>query len=212
MAERRTALPAFADAAVRPGEDEAGRGGDLWCLDTINPTGWTAAAAYLRHTAADAVCIQEHWRCAGLQCTEAVASARSAKWSLSLGPSLATEAGAASAGVGVAARTHFGLGLPGSAPLQPVHVSRVHAARFPGVVRGGVLVISAYFWTAQSIASAQNRAMAEALMELIDSFDGPWVIGGDWQVPPKPCPPPVSLRAWVASWLHPRHPRAASER
>ena len=22
-------------------------------------------------------------------------------------------------------------------------------------------------------------------MELIDSFDGPWIIGGDWQVPPE---------------------------
>ena len=49
---------------------------------------------------------------------------------------------------------------------------------------GGIFVISAYFWTAQDITSAGNRAIVEFIAELIDALHGTWVIAADWQREP----------------------------
>ena len=184
MVERQAGLASFADASRRPEDDLPSGGLDLWCIDTVNPTGWRATLGYLQHTAADAVCIQEHRRCSDEQCAEAAAAARAARWSLSVGRAVTTDAGGASAGVAIAARSHFGLGLPVVAPTCADLTSRLRVARCPGVVRGGIHVVPAYFWTPQPLTSCRNRALADALMVLLDAVDGPWVVAADWQVPP----------------------------
>jgi hypothetical protein len=62
--------------------------------------------------------------------------------------------------------------------------SRVVVAAFPGVVKGGIFVISVYLWTAQDITSVGNRAILEYLAEVLDALSGPWVIAADWQHEP----------------------------
>ena len=150
----------------------------------LNGSGWTRAKDYLATACADAACFQEHWLAAEEARRDAEVAARRAGWALMAPLAKRTAAGGASAGVAIAARSHFGLSHVDHAPTNPSLTSRVAVAWFPGVVRGGVFVISAYFWTAQDITSVSNRAIIEFIAELIDALQGPWVIAADWQREP----------------------------
>ena len=41
-----------------------------------------------------------------------------------------------------------------------------------------------YLWTGSEPAGPHNRALLEAVLQFIDSIDGPWIICGDWQFSP----------------------------
>ena len=176
-------LLAYAMAKVRPEADCAGKGADLWIVDSANSTGWRRGLGFLRASCADAVCLQEHMQNKEDACDEASAKARGAGWSLSLGRAVQTPAGGASAGAAVGGRSHFGLGRPRVRPNSDEAVSRIHVAWFSGVVRGGIHLISVYLWTGEPPSGKRNREVLELPAQVIDALDGPWVVAGDWQIP-----------------------------
>ena len=165
MDDRRAALPHYACAGVRPEHDSRSKGADLWVLDSVNSTGWKRGLQFLECSSADAACLQEHWQSKTQACDEASAAARASGWSLSLGQAVVTTAGGASAGVAIGGRSHFGLGRPNIRLRCPASASRVRTAWFPGVVRGGVHIISVYLWTGEALCSAASRNLG--------SNDGP---------------------------------------
>jgi hypothetical protein len=135
-------------------------------------------------SAADATMFQELKRTTKLSCIEAELKARQCGWSLTVAPGVTTAAGGRSAGVGIAARTTYGLGRPKVAPVDAQHSSRAHCAWFPGLLKGGVHLITVYLWTGEKPTSARNRALLEIVARMIDALDGPWILGGDMQCSP----------------------------
>ena len=176
---RREILPSVGAAGVRPEAEEPGASADLWCFDSVNTTGWGGASHFLRITSADAVSLQEIWKATSQDCIEAEQLARKDKWSLGAGPSVVTAAGGISAGVAVAARSHFGLAEWCAQLRGPDLSSRLRAAWFPGVARGGVHLITAYLWTSEPPTSMRKRAWLEALAQLLDALSGPWIVSAD---------------------------------
>ena len=69
--------------------------------------------------------------------------------------------------------------------MSGLSASRIHAAWFPGLVRGGVHIISVYLWTSEPPYSTRNRSLIESVAQLVDALDSPWIIGGDWQTTPE---------------------------
>ena len=143
--------------------------------------------------------LQEIRKATSEDCIEAEQLARKDKWSLIVGPSVVTAAGGVSAGVAVAARSHFGLAESCAQLRGPDLSSRLRAAWFPGVVRGGVHLITAYLWTSEPPTSMRNRALLEALAQLLDALSGPWIVSADWQ-----CSPDALTCAGVPAMLHGR--------
>ena len=176
--EQRDKLPPFTDIATVDGA------GYTFSIDSYNTTGWSAACAVLDKSAADALCLQEIKRQPGPQSEAAEDTARAKKWSMTVGPSTETEAGHLSAGVAVAARSHFGLGKSRLAPAEDLDAARFKSAWFPSLVRGGVHLISLYLVSGESITSARNRKLLEAVAQLIDNLDGPFILAGDLQNDP----------------------------
>jgi len=160
-------------------------GNTVSAFDSINSTGWGPAANFLALTAADAVCLQETKRSAGEQADSAEETMRKAKWSLTLAPSKITAAGGLSAGVGIAARSHFGLGKSPVIPTGDDVRNRVKSAWFPSLIRGGFTLFSVYLVAGEPLTSPRNRAILEAVAQLIDCLDGQWVIAADWQCSPN---------------------------
>jgi hypothetical protein len=170
IAERRAALPPSTQAATRPECLADGCGAaDLWCIDSLKGSGWGRARDFVNVSAADAVCIQEHWLATQEACDEAAAAARGSKWLMHCPCAKTTNAGGASAGVAVLARAHFGLGTAVGVSIDATLATCIAVAWFPGIVRGGVSVVSVYLWTSQTPASSANRALIECLAEVIDA-------------------------------------------
>ena len=101
------------------------------------------------------------------------------------------EGGGASAGVALAAitgRTPLAP-LPGHAfdASPPASPGRLVAAwadmrHCPG---GGLLFLSIYLWTNESVWSPRNAGLLEAAGTLIRRHGGLWILGGDWQSTPE---------------------------
>ena len=141
-------------------------------IDNVNTSGWAAALLFLQKTAAAAVGLQEIRRTEGAQATEAEAAARTNKWSLTVGPAQRTQANGTSAGVGLAARTYYGLGSSKVNPIAPEIAARLRIAWFPGVVKGGVHILTMYLVSGQKLTSPANRKILEAATQLLDTIDG----------------------------------------
>ena len=116
------------------------------------------------------------WKATPADCIGDQHIARGDKWALTIVSSITTAAGGVSAGVAIAARSNFGLARSRA---------QLHAAWCPGVVRGGIHLASAYLWTGEAPSSARSRALFEAIAELLDALDGPWVLSAEWQSSPE---------------------------
>ena len=178
VAEQRASMPVFSTAS------HVDFAGSCKAVDSINATGWTAAQRYMTHSAATAVCFQELKRRQS-DCAAAEDTARGAKWSLTIGTSVATCEKGTSAGVGVAAPTFIGLGAAKVEPTTDVLRSRIKMAWLPTILRGGVHLVSVYFWTKEPLHSPRNAAILETLTQMLDNVSGPWIVAADWQNSPE---------------------------
>jgi hypothetical protein len=137
---------------------------------------------YLRSTAADIVLLQE----LRVPATSVVSAERRAAregWSLSVEPANLTAAGSTSAGVAVGVRGHIGMALPRRREPCSELDGRIQARWVGAVCKGGIHLISAYFHTGEGL-SQRNLDMMHHVARLIASLRGPWVIGGDFNLPP----------------------------
>ena len=106
-----------------------------------------------------------------------------AKWSLAMEPARLTEAGACSAGIGIAVRSHIGHSeVPGLSPLQCLE-TRVKITHLGAVCAGGLFLISAYFWRSEG-ASERNLALLQGIAQQIRRLHGPWIMAADFNLPP----------------------------
>ena len=118
------------------------------------------------------------------ECHQAERTASQAKWSLSVEPAADTVAGSTSAGVGVAVRSHLGM----APPRQPMRFeqlrSRVQVRWMSSICRGGLHLISVYLWTAEGL-SVRNLDLLQCVAGVLANLRGPWLLAGDFTVPPK---------------------------
>ena len=163
--------------------DSSHRDYGVWAIDSINGNTMSTAHAYIASSAADVVCIQES-RLAASNTLAAERAARNVKWALSLQPAAITDAGSTSAGVGIAARAHIGMGLIPHLPWFANLDSRLHVRHVAGVCRGGIYVLSAYFWSSIGIAE-RNMALLKSIAFLIRRLRGPWLLAADWNFSPQ---------------------------
>ena len=156
----------------------------LWAIDSLNPNSWTGAEDYLARTGADVVLVQETKRLAGPTEIAAERAAARMAWSASLEPSKCTDAGGISAGVAVCVRSHIGLALPRIAVAAKELSARVQVRWMGAMCRGGVHLISAYLWTAEGL-SKRNLDLLQALAEVVQAVDGPWILAADFNLRPE---------------------------
>ncbi len=172
-------IPADADAA-----DGAWKKAGLWAIDSVNPNSWVGAMGYLERTAADAALVQET-RKIGAQVTAAERQAAHVGWNTSVRAAERTEADGITAGLAVAVRKHIGLAHPGcgTADLGIATSSRVHARWMGGFVRGGIHLITC--WPHHSEGpTPRNQDILQEVAQVINSVDGLWVVGADWNLSP----------------------------
>ncbi len=84
----------------------------LGAIDSLNANAWETAARYMAATTADACLLQELKSAKGPQQVAAERKAKAMRWSLSVEPSVVTDADGRSAGVATAVRSHHGLAMP----------------------------------------------------------------------------------------------------
>ena len=143
----------------------------------------STAHAYLEQSGAD-VCFVQESRVAGAKRLAAERAAAAAKWSLTLTDAGGTMAGSFSAGVGVSVRSQLG---HAATPLECIDANLDHRVKISwmnAVAKGGLHLVSAYFWTGEGL-SQRNLAMLESLAKAIRQLHGPWVLAADWNFSPQ---------------------------
>ena len=156
-------------------QDEPGRSRGWWLFDTVNANSWgvdsvggtgRGAADFLRRSSADVVAIQETKLSSGGARTSARCTARKAGWNLMAPLSGTTEKGYATAGVGIAARSHFGsrdVGESGQWEETVAHdATRIVHSHIGICCRGGVHCFSVYLHTVEGL-TARNCETLSAL-------------------------------------------------
>ena len=184
------------DWASEIGEEEVqeafGQSRGWWLFDTVNANAWGAddsagkgrgALDFLHRTSADVVGIQETRMATCEKCAAGMVAARKAKWKTKLEQADITRKGYTSAGVAVACRSHFGASYP---QMEGVNVdkARIAHAHVGAVCRGGIHCFALYLVTCEGM-SERNRSLLLDLARLIKAVRGPWVVMGDFNMPPE---------------------------
>jgi ribonuclease HI len=107
-------------------------------------------------------------------------------WKLHGAPAAKGDGGGDSAGVCIAANAQFELGAATGLAhdLSPKgSEGRLAAAWVGGVLRGGIMLMTIYLWHTEGL-SARNVELLEAAGAAIAQYGGPWVLAGDFNMPP----------------------------
>ena len=155
----------------------------LWAFDSLNGNCSTTAATYLERTAADACMLQE-MRVRTANCAQTERSAAHGGWALSVGPAFDTAAGSTSAGVAVAARSHFGLARSPGIPAIEVDRSRIIVRWLGTVCRGGIHLVSVYLYFGEGL-SQRNIDLMQSIAGIVGELRGPWILAGDFNLTPE---------------------------
>jgi hypothetical protein len=155
----------------------------VWAIDTYNGNVMTTAHSYIASSAADIVCIQEP-RLAACDVPAAERAAGRIKWGLSLQPAAITDANSTSAGAGIATRSHIGMSTIPNLPWFANLDSRLHVRHVAGVCKGGIYILSAYFWCTIGL-TGRNVALLESIAFVVRRLRGPWVLAADWNFGPE---------------------------
>jgi hypothetical protein len=163
--------------------DTSHRASGAIAIDTYNGNIMSTAQVYIASSAADIICIQEA-RLPPWTIPAAERAARRAKWSLSVEPAAITAASSTSAGVAVAVRSHIGMCNVPSLPWFANLDSRLSVKHVSAICKGGVYILSAYFWCSIGI-TGQNVQLLESIAFLIRRLRGPWILAADWNFGPS---------------------------
>jgi len=137
----------------------------------MNCTAWSSGAIALQHhIKADAVMLQEHHVQNNLASEESWA--RKAGWKLSLNSARPTGEGGSEGGVGIAVLPHLGLSSIHQHDKWLVgHQHRVSVRHVGGVVKGGLLLASAYLHHSEGM-SPGNWSTLLALGDTLRAMTG----------------------------------------
>eukprot|EP00971_Amphidinium_carterae_P137119 2717249-Amphidinium_carterae.1 len=162
----------------------------VWQVLTCNATVWASwqvqwdalLEAHREHAVPlpDMVCVQEHHlprdRIAGAMQRMATCSLR-----VCLDHGLAGQQGHVRAGTGIGARPWIGRQQIHEIP--PLLAGRLTVVKLDAILKGGITLLSLYATTAVSDEVALDEMAA--LIEVIRSIEGAWLVGGDWQQQPQ---------------------------
>ena len=135
----------------------------LWAIDSFNCNAMSTGQSYLQDTSADVVLFQE-LRTDGDSLLAAQRRAKRNKWALAVEAGKRTEAGALSAGVGIAVRSHIGLAVAPDLVHFECCESRVLITHMGAICIGGVFLVSAYFWCSEG-ASQRNLILLQCIAQ-----------------------------------------------
>ncbi len=163
----------------------------LWAIETANPNSWDTARRYVEMSAADVLMIQELKLRDGDPTLAAQRAAAGMGWQLSAESCDVTDLGYASAGVGIAVRSHMGMSLPPVPMLHPSLKHRVHVRWVGSICKGGVFMATAYLWNGEGL-SERNLDILQAVATVLASCGSIWLLAADFLVPRR------ALEVWVA--------------
>ena len=170
-------VPEFVDA-----EDDLHRkGARWWAFDTCNPNCSEAVEEYLRRSQAD-FCLVQEFR--GADSTAIQAKQRAAAregWGLAVTPAICTPKGGISAGVGVAARSAYGMTVHELGEIPECAKGRIAACHVGAVCKGGFHILSVYLWHSEGL-TARNLDVLQTLAQVISRLRGPWLLAGDFNI------------------------------
>ncbi len=158
----------------------------LWAFDTFNSNAWSSGLAHLKRTAADFVTLLGTRTRRGGDSKAAEDSARSNKWTLAVQPAVVTPANACSGGTAVGARSHVGMAPP-SCPTPPGEEgpeARFSVQHIGAVLGGGLYLASTWLYPAVGARAKGKLDLLHRAAGVLRSLRGPWVISGDWNIPP----------------------------
>ena len=180
-------VPEFVSA-----EDDVHSHQGLWAVDTVNPNCAKGVQKYLGKSMADFVMVQELKAHGLAACQAEERAARREGWGLVTESAVLTDKGGVSAGVGVAARLHFGMTKHTIDLDASCCKGRIAATHVGAVCRGGIHVLSAYLWCSEGL-TPRNLDLLQSIAQVIAKLFGPWCLAADWNLNPE------ALRA--SGWL-----------
>ena len=162
--------------------EEAG----LWAIDTVNHNCAAGVLQHLQSSAADLCLAQEVRTPSAESCKAQERNAKRAKWGLCITQAIVTEEGGVSAGVGIAARSHFGMFENRRAPLLAKASSegRLGSVHVGVIGKGGLHLLSIYCWCSEGLTQ-RNLDVLQDAAQIINSLRGPWCLAGDFNFEPQ---------------------------
>ena len=207
-------IDGIAEAPDGPGQLPArrrqrSRGPPTFRLGTFNSTGkaqledfmdsFSAETSVAEATNIIATAVQEHWQRGPVDYPVFCERAQRRRWLVAGSPASSGPSGGASAGTGIllpAGRAPAAkLPLLDSWDASPAgHIGRVSAAWIQrrGLPGRGILFISVYAYTGESLDSADNLALLSAVQGVTEGHGGPYIVAGDLQNSPTE----VSASSW----------------
>jgi len=182
-------LDEVADAFQCPGHSERAvsdwQSRGLFAVDSSNANSWeTAKSHILAVSAADVVLAQEVRMVGDAGVSAVKTSGRALGWNCCASPAVPNAAGPASGGCAVAARRGTGITEHADGEDFPfVFRHRFHMAHVSTILRGGIHIGSIYLKDAVGLDEG-NMDVLQAVAGLLKVLVGPWIVGGDWNVPP----------------------------
>ena len=198
--QRRCRRSTFSGPLHCPGDeapiyDQDWRKG-MWAIDTHNANCWASAKKALGRSSADATLLQEV-RQVEHELPAVRAAARALKRKIAATPALDCGNGHRSAGVAVTTRSTYGLQDLNHLVAPPFR-ERIAVASASIVERRGVHLISVYLHHYEG-ASPRNRLLLDEVCRVIAMLQGPFIIGGDFNLAPEAAEHRVRARG---SWHH----------
>ena len=152
-----------------------------WRFTSANGTCWRSLQVLLGEVATDALMLQEHH----LGTPAALASAErwgmGAGWRTALSSATPSEGGGTHGGTGVAVRSHIGLACWPGRRSPTLHPGRASGAWLAGYAAGGIALASVYLQVGTNFG-AINSEVLQSLADALQAVEGPWIIGGDWNI------------------------------
>ena len=173
-------VPEFVDA-----EDDLHRkGARWWAFDTCNPNCSGAGVEYLGRSQADFCLVQEFREADPVAIQAKQRAAARAGWGLAVTPAVCTSKGGISAGVGIAARSAYGMTVHELGEIPECAEGRIAACHVGAVCKGGFHILSVYLWHSEGL-SARNLDLLQTLAQVISRLRGPWLLAGDFNFTPQ---------------------------
>ena len=156
----------------------------------LNGSAWSTARNFMENFCGEKPSVvfgQEH-RLDNLWLGEVACSMRGAGWALAITPSASGAKGGRSAGTFIAVPKALGItyleGRESWDVSPPGSPGRVCAGWSPVLVKGGVVLVSAYLWDGEEL-SIRNLSVLESLGELLVGNGLPWILQLDAQNTPE---------------------------
>ena len=157
----------------------------LWAVEIANGNCWDSVeAAMVKRSSADILMLQETKRYSDPGIASATAQAREDGWNPIFCKAHQVGNAMGSGGGAVLTRKGTGIWPIDNSGIAGEFLHRLTLAWVDAVVRGGVNCMSIYLRSAEGM-SAANQAILEQAAAALNAFTGPWITGGDWNIPPE---------------------------